>query len=215
MPYINRPYRKRSWIFDIFSHYSDPPEDSPPQTDFVVDLAPFPTSFLPSGRAVFPSLKRKDAVRMASRDIRPDTVIYATGYTQDFNILDESYPTPSEADVRNVVRTGDEDVAFIGFVRPGVGMSTSFRVALFCPYVYTGAIPPIAEMQAMFWISLLKGQVRNPLPPPNYYLLVRETARIKYGVDHSTYMSTLAKDIGAAPVRFFSPLVINNLHVIF
>lgn len=123
MPYINRPYRKRSWILDLFSHYSDPPEDTHPQTDFVVDLAPFPTSFLPSGRAVFPSLNRKDALRIAKRDIRPDTVIYATGYTQDFNILDESYPTPSEADVRNVVRTGDEDVAFIGFVRPGVGMS--------------------------------------------------------------------------------------------
>jgi hypothetical protein len=55
-------------------------------------------------------------------------------------------------------------------------------------------------MQAMFWISLLKGRVRKPLPPPHYYLLVKETARIKYGVDHSTYMSTLAKDIGAAPV---------------
>jgi hypothetical protein len=39
-------------------------------------------------------------------------------------------------------------------------------------------------MQAFFWISLL---------------IVKEAARIKYGVDHSTYMSTLAKDIGAAP----------------
>ena len=54
-------------------------------------------------------------------------------------------------------------------------------------------------MQAFFWISLIKGQVRKPLPPPHYHLLVKDTARIKYGVDHSTYMSTLAKDIGAAP----------------
>jgi len=54
-------------------------------------------------------------------------------------------------------------------------------------------------MQAFFWISLLKGQVRKPLPPPHYHLLVKEAARIKYGVDHSTYMSTLAKDIDAAP----------------
>jgi len=106
---------------DLISHYSDPPEDSPPQTDFVVDLAPFPTSFLPSGRAVFPKLDRKDAIRMANRDIRPDTVIYATGYTQNFNFLGEDYPIPSVADIRNICRTGDEDVAFIGFVRPGVG----------------------------------------------------------------------------------------------
>jgi dimethylaniline monooxygenase (N-oxide forming) len=54
-------------------------------------------------------------------------------------------------------------------------------------------------MQSFFWISLIKGQVRKPLSPPHYHLLVKDTARIKYGVDHSTYMSTLAKDIGAAP----------------
>ncbi len=36
-----------------------------------------------------------------------------------------------------------------------------------------------------------------PTSSPNCYLLVKETARIKYGVDHSTYMSALAKDIGA------------------
>lgn len=65
--------------------------------------------------------------------------------------------------------------------------------------IFLGAIPPIAEMQCMFWISLLKGQVKKPLSPPHYHLLVKDQARIKYGVDHSTYMSTLARDIGASP----------------
>ncbi|KAJ3474853.1 hypothetical protein NLI96_g12218 [Meripilus lineatus] len=184
MPYINRPYRTRPAFMDYLSRYIDPPEDMPPRTDFTVDLAPFPSHFLPSGRAVFPLSKRKDAIRMNRRDVRPDTVIYATGYTQNFSFLDpeSGYATPAEADVRNITKSGDESVGFIGFVRPGVG-----------------AIPPIAEMQAFFWISLIKGQVKQPLPPPHYHLLVKETARIKYGVDHSTYMSTLAKDIGAAP----------------
>ncbi|KZP32518.1 FAD/NAD-P-binding domain-containing protein [Athelia psychrophila] len=184
MPYINRPYRNRPAWMDYISSYIDPPEDSAPATQFVVDLAPFPTHFLPSGRAVFPMSKRKDAIRMASRDVKPDTVIYATGYTQDFSFFDKEggYKSPGEADIRNVAASGDESVGFIGFVRPGVG-----------------AIPPIAEMQSFFWISLIKGQVRQPLPAPHYHLLVKETARIKYGVDHSTYMSTLAKDIGAAP----------------
>ncbi|KDQ59577.1 hypothetical protein JAAARDRAFT_77653 [Jaapia argillacea MUCL 33604] len=184
MPYINRPYRNRPAFMDYLSRYIDPAEDCPPQTDFVVDLAPFPTHFLPNGRAVFPLSKRKDAIRMADRDVRPDTVIFATGYTQEFGFLDpeSGYGTPGEANIRNVAKSGDETVGFIGFVRPGVG-----------------AIPPIAEMQAFFWISLLKNQVKKPMPPPNYHLLVKETARIKYGVDHSTYMSTLAKDIGAAP----------------
>ncbi|KAF8130460.1 FAD/NAD(P)-binding domain-containing protein [Mycena galopus ATCC 62051] len=184
MPYINRPYKSRWALLEYMSRYIDPPEDMPPHTDFTVDLAPFPSHFLPNGRAVFPVSKRKDAIRMQKRDVRPDLVIYATGYRQEFSFLDKDggYPTPGDADVRNVVRTGDESVAFIGFVRPGVG-----------------AIPPISEMQTFFWISLLKGQVKTPLPPPHYHLLVRDTARIKYGVDHSAYMSTLAKDIGAAP----------------
>ncbi|KAJ3728651.1 FAD/NAD-P-binding domain-containing protein [Lentinula raphanica] len=184
MPYINRPYRKRSKFFDSIARYIDPPEDSPPQTNFTVDLAPFPTHFLPNGRAVFTSSKRKDYIRMKDRDVRPEKVIFATGYSQEFGFLDKEsgYPTPDEANIRNVVKEGDESVGFIGFVRPGVG-----------------AIPPIAEMQSLFWISILKGQVRNPMPPPRYHLLVEEDYRIRYGVDHSTYVSTLAKDIGAAP----------------
>ena len=60
---------------------------------------------------------------MTKRDVRPDLVIYATGYRQEFGFFDEEsdYATPEEADVRNVVKEGDESVAFIGFVRPGVG----------------------------------------------------------------------------------------------
>ncbi|KAG7096033.1 hypothetical protein E1B28_006714 [Marasmius oreades] len=182
MPYINRPYRSRPAFFDYLSRYIDPPEDSPPQTDFVIDLAPFPSHFLPNGRAVFPASKRKDYERMKDRDIRPEVLIYATGYQQNFSFLAKDYPTADQANIRNVVREGDESVPFIGFLRPGVG-----------------AIPPIAEMQSLFWISLIKNKVRKPLPPPYYHLLVKENARIKYGVDHSTYISTLAKDIGAAP----------------
>ena len=95
----------------------------PPVTNFSVDLAPFPTQFLPSGRAVFPISKRKDAIRISKRDVRPDTVVFATGYTQDFPFFDKAsdYPAPSEADVRNIVKSGDETVGFLGFVRPGVG----------------------------------------------------------------------------------------------
>lgn len=185
MPYLNRPYRDRNAFLDRIARYIDPPEDSPPQTDFIVDLAPFPSHFLPNGQAIFPLLpKRKDSLRMMGRDIRPEMVIYATGYKQEFAFFDKDsgYAKPDEANIRNIAREGDESVGFIGFVRPGVG-----------------AIPPIAEMQTLFWISLIKGQVRKPLPRPHYHLLVEDTARIKYGVDHSTYMSTLAKDIGAAP----------------
>ncbi|KAL0070608.1 hypothetical protein AAF712_002449 [Marasmius tenuissimus] len=127
MPYINRPYRNRPALLDHLSRYIDPPEDSPPQTNFVVDLAPFPSHFLPNGRAVFPASKRKDYERMKDRDVRPEVLIYATGYRQDFSFLAKDYPTADQANIRNVVREGDESVAFIGFVRPGVGMFNIFR----------------------------------------------------------------------------------------
>jgi len=184
MPYINRPYRTRSKYLDYFSRYIDAPEDSPPETDFVIDLAPFPIGFLNDGRAIFPKTPRKDAIRMADRVVKPDLIIYATGYTQNFDFFDKesNYATPGDANMRSVTKTGDESVGFIGFVRPGVG-----------------AIPPLAEMQTFFWISVIRGKVKRPLTPAHYHLLVEDTARIKYGVDHSTYMSTLAKDIGAAP----------------
>jgi len=184
MPYLNRPYRNRPWYLDYISRYIDPPEDSYPQTNFVVHLAPFPTHFSASGQAIFPLSNRKDALRISRMDVRPDTVIYATGYTQQFAFLDKksNYPAPQDADLRNVAKSGDESLAFIGYVRPGVG-----------------AIPPLAEMQAFFWISLIKNQISRPISPPHYHLLTKEDARIKYGVDHSSYMSTLAKDMHAAP----------------
>lgn len=142
MPYINRPYKNRSAFMNRISRYIDPVEDSPPMTDFVVELAPFPTRFLPSGQAIFPVTHRKESKRIQTMDIFPQTVVYATGYTcvrpsidkrwknhaegfnfgsQKFDFLESGYPALNETDVRNVCKRGDESIAFIGFVRPGVG----------------------------------------------------------------------------------------------
>ena len=130
MPYLNRPYRNRKWYLEYLSRYIDPPEDSPPQTNFVVELAPFPSHFLKDGRAVFTPCNRKDYFRVSQMDIRPDTVIFATGYTQCFNYLDKesNYPSPRDADLRNIARSGDENMAFIGYVRPGVGRLTDLNL---------------------------------------------------------------------------------------
>lgn len=133
-------------------------------------------------------------------NVQPDTVIFATGYTQKFDFLDKesNYPAPQDADLRNVAKSGDESVAFIGYVRPGVGMNLVLSYPSYIDII-PGAIPPLAEMQAFFWISLIKNRINRPISPPHYYLLTKEDARIKYGVDYSSYMSTLAKDIHAAP----------------
>lgn len=103
-------------------------------------------------------------------------------YKQTFPYLDETYPTASDARIRNIIHPSHPDIAFIGFVRPGVG-----------------AIPPIAEQQSMWWTSLITGQMSIPTDPPHYHLLAAKGSRIQYGVDHSAYMSTLARDFGGAP----------------
>ena len=70
-------------------------------------------------------------------------------------------------------------LARIGFVRPNVG-----------------AIPPMAEMQVLWWIERLRGRTRHQRAPPSYGLLGRKLA---YGVDYGNYMHQLAAEIGAAP----------------
>jgi len=81
MPYINRSWRNRPWYLDYLSRYIDPPEDSPPQTNFAVELAPFPSHFDATGKAEFPVTNRKESKRIQQFVIRPQTVVYATGYT--------------------------------------------------------------------------------------------------------------------------------------
>ncbi|BGP37774.1 hypothetical protein JCM10449v2_001696 [Rhodotorula kratochvilovae] len=187
--FINRPYRQRSKFLSLLSEYHDPPEDS--ATPGVVEMAPWPVGFDETGAVKWDwdacgrkggSWKRVKE-RMQDRRVEPNLVIFASGYKQEFSSwLSPEYPRPWDADVRDVVSSSAPDVAFIGFVRPGVG-----------------AIPPIAEQQSMWWTALLQKKMRLPADPPHYYLLSRPEARIQYGVDHSTYMSTLAKDMGAAP----------------
>lgn len=52
----------------------------------------------------------------------------------------------------------------------------------------------------MWWTAWLTGKMPSlPTSPSTYYLLSPPTARIKYGVDHTTYMHTLASDFGGSP----------------
>ncbi|GAA6004683.1 hypothetical protein JCM10207_000980 [Rhodosporidiobolus poonsookiae] len=187
--YLNRPYRSRSPLLSWISEYHDPPEDA--ATPGVVELAPWPEGFDADGAVRWDWEKcekrggswKRVAERMRSRRVEPDLVIFASGYKQEFSSwLGPEYPRPWDADVRDIVSSASPDVAFLGFVRPGVG-----------------AIPPIAEQQSMWWVAYLRGLMQLPTDEPHYYLLAKPEARIKYGVDHSTYMSTLARDMSASP----------------
>lgn len=54
--------------------------------------------------------------------IRPDIVVFATGYTSETSFLDRDYPTLASANVRGVYQDRDVTVGFIGFARPSLGM---------------------------------------------------------------------------------------------
>jgi dimethylaniline monooxygenase (N-oxide forming) len=182
MPYLNRPYKQKQPLLDfIGNEYMDPPEDA--QSDRFVDTCTFPERLDETGRVVFkPRPDRKDWQRLKDKVVRPSLIIYATGYRQEFSWLSPGLPRAGEANVRNIIKAGHPDVGFIGFVRPGVG-----------------AIPPIAEQQAMWWTALTLGKMQEPTRAGHYKLLTKNNARIEYGVDYSTYMSVLAQDFGGAP----------------
>lgn len=183
MPYLNRPWKgEGNWFLNaIGNKYIDLPEDA--QSERWVDTCTFPQRIDETGRVVFEARKdRKDWRRMQSKEVRPDCVVYCTGYQQTFSYLNPTLPTSNDTKIRNIVSPTTPEIAYIGFVRPGVG-----------------AIPPIAEQQAMWWTSLILNHMPLPTSSPHYHLLSAPSSRIQYGVDHSSYMSTLAKDFGGAP----------------
>ena len=51
----------------------------------------------------------------------------------------------------------------------------------------------------MLLVAIITGKVSEPVSEPFYHLLQKKTARITYGVDHSAYISTVARDLGAVP----------------
>lgn len=51
----------------------------------------------------------------------------------------------------------------------------------------------------MWWTALITGKMQMPTDRPHYHLLAAKSSRIQYGVDHTTYMSTLVRDSGRAP----------------
>ena len=192
MPYLSAPYRpkEKSLIQTIRSSIIQ--AKVPDTRGRQVDLAPLPSHIDEYGIVHFQNNGRPEYHTMKDQKIKPDVVVFCTGYTQEFTFLadtstvEKSYPRAQDADVRNIWKRSEPSIGFIGFVRPSLG-----------------AIPPLSEMQAQLWIlNLLSPQlIHHPLLPadePHYRLKVPSTARIRYGVDHESYVYQLALDMGAA-----------------
>lgn len=155
-------------------------------------MAPLPTHISEDGVAHFPLTGRPEAERIQKMTIKPDVLIYATGYLPSFPFLNgpdnkgrKPYPEAFDANVRQMWKSDDPTVAFIGFIRPGFG-----------------AIPPLAELQAMLFTMSLMGRIPKPLDPDDewhYRMLLPPDSRVCYGVEHDSYAYQLAKDIDCAP----------------
>ncbi len=176
LPYINRPFKKRSWKrFVPLWWWAEPAVER--------EIASFPApSRIDGGTVSF-----SDGTTLENVDL----IVFATGYQQRWPFLisrrrcggDEPAgargiedPLPSQ---HLIVDPSEPRLAFLGFVRPNVG-----------------AIPPMAELQAMWWIERLRGRIPARRSPPSYGLLGRKLA---YGVDYGNYMHQLAAEFGAAP----------------
>ncbi|KAF4126082.1 Flavin-binding monooxygenase-like [Geosmithia morbida] len=157
-----------------------------------IELAPFPSHITPDGVAHFPRNGRPEADLINETEVKPDVIVFATGYVPQFPFLNtphnagrRAYPTSSETDVRDVWRADDPTIGFIGFIRPGFG-----------------AIPPLAEMQSMLFATQLAGRLTKRLDPEDewhYRMIQPPSARLSYGVEHDSYMYQVAKDLDMAP----------------
>ncbi|KAI1497625.1 hypothetical protein F5X99DRAFT_432873 [Biscogniauxia marginata] len=173
-----------------------------------IDVAPWPSRVDERGVVHFRDNGRPEYQHMRGETVRPDMVIFCTGYKQDFDFVKSSSSASSSSSgsgsgldnnhyhyyhdhrsrVRDIWPRDDPTLGYIGFVRPNLG-----------------AIPPLAEMQAQLWVLqlLAPGRVRGgalrPADEPHYRLVVRAGARVRYGVDHESYAYQLALDMGAAP----------------
>jgi len=115
-----------------------------------------------------------------SRSVEADIVLLATGYRQRFPFLSTGTTEGDDQLPREhfILNPEEPRLAYIGFVRPNVG-----------------AIPPMAELQAMWWSKVLDGGIVDKCSA--YYKLKEQ--RLSYGVDYGRYMFCLAGELRAIP----------------
>lgn len=126
LPYISEQYRSQSRFNKLRTWLINVPVK--PTEGRKIDLAPWPSHFDDDGVVHFQSNDRPESMRMnTERCVKPDLVIFATGYKRSFPFLPENdarYPSVDGATTRGMYRNIDDGIAYIGFVRPAIGRLT-------------------------------------------------------------------------------------------
>ncbi|KAM0351529.1 hypothetical protein ACHAPU_002534 [Fusarium lateritium] len=197
LPYISVGERSESWGNRIRSTFMNVKiEDTGGKK---IDVMTWPKKIDKDGFIHFEQDITDDST-LPKDQLKPDVLVFATGYTREFSFLDNDYPTVSQTNVRGIYKEGDETFGYIGFVRPAIG-----------------AIPPLAELQAQLWVfRLLQHEYPDEVPATrdtnalepyelDYQLHPRGSYSFfetKRAVDHESYAYQLALDMGSAPRVF-------------
>lgn len=123
IPYISEQYRSQSMLNKLRSWLINVPIQ--PTGGRKIELAPWPSHFDENGVVHFRKNDRPESKRMeADKSIKPDLVIFATGYRRVFPFLTnnkQKYPSLDDATTRGIYRHIEDGIAYIGFVRPALG----------------------------------------------------------------------------------------------
>ncbi|KYK56163.1 dimethylaniline monooxygenase [Drechmeria coniospora] len=197
LPYISEGHRSESWWNRQRTAILNVPIME--TNGRRIDVVKWPTEIDKDGYMVIPDEGRTDSG--PAKRIKPDVMVLATGYDTNFYFLEDDYPGLGDTNARGVYKYGDVTVGFVGFVRPAIG-----------------AIPPLAELQAQFWVyRLLQSQLpeqvsssRDSNALESYELDYKLHACGEYdffstkrGVDHEAYAYQLALDMGSAPTMSY------------
>lgn len=122
LPYISEQYRSTSWLNRWRTWFIN--VELRPTGGKKIDLAPWPTHLDGEGVVHFEENGRPESeVMRREKGIRPDIVVFATGYKQSFPFLPEGgvYPSLDDCVTRGIFRNVEDGIAYIGFIRPAFG----------------------------------------------------------------------------------------------
>ena len=131
IPYLSAPYRGGFWNKIRSFFINIPLLDTKGK---VIELAPWPTRVMADNKTgveilEFPDDGSPESKRLRETNtklgpVQPDVVIFATGYRREFPFLSGGgeYPTLKECLVRGIYQKIEDGFAYIGFVRPSLGM---------------------------------------------------------------------------------------------